>query len=167
MGYSEELEQVKQNHKRELEEASKGRVLAVDELQKSHDTTLANLKSEIAQLKSDLDDQREETQRAVSETATLKARSPPATPTPKAQTNGVISKDELAKLHQAHDAKVAELETEMEKRVQALTEEKDALRKAQDDLQSSLERKEMEREMYESAANEAEAEIKGCGHCSR
>ncbi|KAG8864312.1 hypothetical protein FRB96_006133 [Tulasnella sp. 330] len=158
-GFVEELGQVKQNHQRELEEASKNRVQALEELQKSHDEMLGKLKADLANVKTQLDDQREEAQRAVSEAAALKARSPPATPNAKAQTNGVVSKDDLAKLHQAHQAKVAELESDRDKRVKDVTEQNEALARSNAELQASLEHKEMERSMYEIEANDTQDEI--------
>ncbi|KAG9023813.1 hypothetical protein FRB95_012466 [Tulasnella sp. JGI-2019a] len=158
-GFVDELSQVKQNHQRELEEASKGRVLALDELQKTHDEALGKIKADLAHVKTELDDQREEAQRAVSEAAALKARSPPATPNAKAQTNGVVSKDDLAKLHQAHQAKVAELESEGERRMKEVTAQNDALLRSLAEMQASLEHKEMERSMYETDANETQEEI--------
>lgn len=151
--------QAKQNHQRELEEASKGRIQALEELQKSHDEALGKLKADLAHVKTELDDQKEEAQRAVSEAAALKARSPPVTPNPKAQTNGVVSKDDLAKLHQAHQAKMAELESDRDKRIRDVTEQNEALSRSHAELQASLEHKEMERSMYETEANETQEEI--------
>ena len=151
---------MKEHHQRELEEASTGRVQALDTQQKSHDDALGKLKAEIANLKSDLDDEREAKQRAVSEASALRTRTPPATPTPKAQANGsTVTKDDLAKLHQAHEAKLAETESEFAKQLESLREEKEVLAKEVTGIQSELEREKMEKGMYEEQANDAESEI--------
>ncbi len=118
---------------------------------------MASLKGELAQLKSELDDEREAKERALSEASTLKARSPPATPA-KAQPNGT-SPEDLAKLHQAHEAKVSELESTLTQQIKALQEEKDELAKAKVDVEKQLEREKLEKNMYEESSKEDEEEI--------
>lgn len=148
-----------QNHQGELEEASMRKVQALDDLQRQHDEALATLKVEIAQLKSELDDEREGKSRAVAEVNALRTRSPPATPQPKAQPNGAGSPEKISQLHQAHEAKVAEMESDFGKQIKILTEAKVTLAKENSDLQAQVAREKMEKEMYEEQANDAEAEI--------
>ncbi|KAG8906038.1 hypothetical protein FRC01_008155 [Tulasnella sp. 417] len=158
-GYAEEIAQMKQNHDRELEEASVRKVQALDDAQRQHDEALATLKVEIAELKSELDDEREAKSRAVAEANTLRTKSPPATPQPKAQPNGAGSPEKIAQLHQAHEAKLAEMESDFRKQIKLLTEEKAELAKANTGLEAQVAREKMEKEMFEEQANDAEAEI--------
>ncbi|KAG8907577.1 hypothetical protein FRB99_003501 [Tulasnella sp. 403] len=157
VAYTEELTQAKQHHQQELEEASKGRVEALEALQKAHDEALAALKVELAEVKSQLEDEREGKQQAVAEVVALRNRTPPATP--KAQANGVITKDELAKLHEAHDAKLSEVESTYQDTLKAVQAELFALKTELQDTKNDLDREKLEKGMYEEEAREGESEI--------
>lgn len=162
IGYTEELSQVKQNHEKELEAAASKHVDANEKLQKSHDEALAQLKLELATLKSDLEDEKEAKVRAITELSELKTRSPPATPSKPMVNGDGMSKEQVAKIHQAHEAKLAEMESDFHKQLEALREEKETSTKELQDLKGMLDRERMEKAMYEEQAADAEAEIERC-----
>lgn len=163
IGLMEELDQVKKNHQRELEEASRNKIKALEEHQAKSDEQLAKIKGDYALAQSALEDERVAKQQALAQVAAAKsAATPPATPKPNGSgPTGVITKEDLHKLHQANNLKLSELEAEHFKALQEEREVQDALKKEKEDLANEVARKEMERAMYEDEANSGAEEIEG------
>jgi hypothetical protein len=153
-------EQMTNNHKVELEEAAKGRADALQALKEAHEQDLARLNGERAQLLSNLEDEREAKEKALSQLELL-SRTPPASP---AKGNGVlpasvVPKEELEKLHQAHTLKVDELELAHKKALQAVQDELEESKKLQAELSEDNSRKALELNFTASEKDEAVEEL--------
>ncbi|KAJ7293443.1 hypothetical protein C8J57DRAFT_1269062 [Mycena rebaudengoi] len=120
------LQDMSNNHQAELEEAAKGRAEEVTKLRGTHDeeiTALVTQKSELLTKLSDLE----------GDLATLRATIDSEHTAPK--TNGTsavapqspgITKEELQRMHEAHNLKVHDMQAEHEKALKALQEQLDA-----------------------------------------
>ncbi|KAJ7492753.1 hypothetical protein FB451DRAFT_1219483 [Mycena latifolia] len=112
------LEEMSNNHATELEEAAKGRAEEVTKLRAAHDeeiTALVAQKSELLTKVSDLE----------GDFATLKASIDTEAAAPKPNGNG-ITKEELQRMHEAHNLKVHDMQAEHEKAIKALKDELEA-----------------------------------------
>jgi len=152
------LSEVSNNQTKELEEAAKGRAEEVMRLKATHEDEVAALvgqKSELATKLSDLE----------GEFATLKASAsaePPASP----KTNGMtqptspgVTKEELQRMHEAHNAKVHDLQAEHDKAFKALKESLDASLSKSEELQQEISRKAMEIKYLEQEQEESSDQI--------
>jgi len=145
------LSDILTNKTKELEEAAKGRAEDVIRLKVAHEEEIAALvgqKSELAIKLSDLE----------GELATLRASASVEIPTsPKTNgTNGTaqpvspgVTKEELQSMHEAHNAKVHDLQAEHDKALRALKESLDASLSRSEELQEEVARKEMEIRLLE------------------
>jgi DNA repair exonuclease SbcCD ATPase subunit len=154
------LTEMSESHSKELEEAAKGRAEEVTKLRAVHDEEVASLatqKSEMLTRLSDLE----------GELATLKASVAAEPPTsPKANGNGVahlpspgVTKEELQRMHEAHNLKLHDLQAEHEKALKALNEELDKSHSKADELQQDLARKAMEIKYLEQEQDDSQDQI--------
>ena len=152
------LSEVSNNQIKELEEAAKSRAEEVMRLNAAHEEEIAALvgqKSDLATKLSDLE----------GELATLKASTsadPPASP----KTNGTtqpassgVTKEELQRMHEAHNAKVHDLQAEHEKALKALKENLDASISKSEELQEEVTRKAMEIQLLEQEQEDSSDQI--------
>jgi conserved oligomeric Golgi complex subunit 6 len=152
------LSEVSNNQIKELEEAAKSRAEEVMRLNTAHEEEIAALveqKSDLATKLSDLE----------GELATLKASTsadPPASP----KTNGTtqpassgVTKEELQRMHEAHNAKVHDLQAEHEKALKALKENLDASISKSEELQEEVTRKAMEIQLLEQEQEDSSDQI--------
>ena len=155
------LSEASSNQTRELEEAAKGRAEEVTRIKAAHEVEVAALvgqKSELATSLSDLE----------GELATLKASAatePPASPKANG-TNGIaqptspgVTKEELQRMHEAHNAKVHDLQAEHEKALKALKESLDASLSKSAELRQEVTRKTMELNYLEQEQEESTDQI--------
>jgi DNA repair exonuclease SbcCD ATPase subunit len=155
------LSQVTDNHTKELEEAAKGRAEEVIRLKAAHEeevSTLVEQKSELATKLSDLE----------GELATLKAAAaaePPSSPKTNG-TNGItqpsspgVTKEELQSMHEAHNAKVHDLQAEHDKALKAFKESLEASQSKAKELQEEVSRKTMEIQYLEQEQEESADQI--------
>ncbi|KAJ7103667.1 hypothetical protein B0H15DRAFT_228317 [Mycena belliarum] len=153
------LEEMSNNHTAELEEAAKGRAEEVTKLRAAHDeevNVLVAQKSELLMRLSDLE----------GELATVKA-SIDAEVAPKANGNGAvappqspgITKEELQRMHEAHNLKVHDMQAEHEKAIKALKDELEAAETKVDGLNAEVARKAMEIQYLESDQDDTQERI--------
>lgn len=154
------LHDLSNNHATELEEAAKGRAEEVTKLRGAHDeevTTLATQKSELLIKLSDLE----------GELATLKASIEAEAAAPKSNGHGAvappqspgITKEELQRMHEAHNLKVHDMQAEHEKALKALEEKLETSETKVDELNAEVGRKAMEIQYLESDQDEQSERI--------
>jgi chromosome segregation ATPase len=155
------LSEMSNNQTKELEEAAKGRAEEAMRFKAAHDeevTVLVAQKSELATRLSDIE----------GELATLKASASVELPaSPKANgTNGTaqptspeVTKEELQRLHEAHNAKVHDLQAEHDKAINALKENLDMSLTKSEELQQEVTRKAMEIQLLEQEQEESSDQI--------
>lgn len=149
------LEEMSNNHTRELEAAATARTEEAMKLRGAYDEEVAALathKSELLTKLSDLE----------GELATLRATIDAEAAAPKTNGNGAapppqspgITKEELQRLHEAHNLKVHDLQAEHEKAIKAVKEELEASLTKVDELNAEVGRKAMEIQYLESDQDE-------------
>lgn len=154
------ISEMSQNHSTELELAAKARAEEVTKLRTEYEDEKATLLQEKTTLASRVSDLEGE---LATIRATLEAQSSaPAS----SKGNGVVpspaasvSKEDLQKLHEAHNLKVNDLEAQHERSLQDLRGELDTTVARTGELQNEIERKTMEINYLESEAEEKDDTI--------
>ncbi|KAJ7169747.1 hypothetical protein C8R46DRAFT_1265230 [Mycena filopes] len=146
------LQEMSNNHSTELEEAAKRRAEEVTKLRGAHDeevNTLVTTKSELLTRLSDLEGELATLRATIDSGAAPKSNGAVAAP----QSPG-ITKEELQRLHEAHNLKVGDLQAEHEKALKALADELEAAATKVDGLNAEVARKAMEIQYLESDQDE-------------
>lgn len=153
------INEMSENHKRAAEEAAESRAGEIMKLRSAHDEEVAALathKSELLVRLSDLE----------GELATAKASLEASAATTKHDTNGVtqpqspgVTKEELQRLHEAHNLKMNDVQAEHEKALKALREELEASHASVGDLKQEIGRKAMEIQYLEQEQDENQEQI--------
>ena len=152
------LGEMADNHVKELEEAAKGRAEEVTKLRTTHQEEVSVLAQEKAQLLTRLSDLEGELATAKA-AATAEPATPQKTNGSAHQRNASISREELQRLHEAHNAKMHDVQAEHDRAMRALREELDiALAKAEE-LQGEVARKAMEIQYLEQDQEESQDQI--------
>ena len=152
------LGEMADNHVKELEEAAKGRAEEVTKLRAAHQDEVQTLAQEKAQLLTRLSD-------LEGELATVKAAlsAEPATPQKTNgsahQRNASISREELQRLHEAHNAKMHDVQAEHERAMRVMREELEITRVKAEELQQEVTRKTMEIQYLEQDQEESQDQI--------
>ncbi|KAG2154706.1 hypothetical protein DEU56DRAFT_376039 [Suillus clintonianus] len=154
----ESLSEMSFNHTKELEEAARGRVEDVMSLRATHEEEIGRLaaqKSELSLKLSDLE----------GEIATLQAQiAAEAAAAPKS--NGVVSpsstmvtREELQRVHEAHNMKMHDVMADHERTVSDLRNEIDGLQSKLDEVHTDISRKTMEIQYLEQEQEESQDSI--------
>ncbi|KAG2044988.1 hypothetical protein BDR03DRAFT_848058 [Suillus americanus] len=154
----ESLAEMSSNHTKELEEAARGRVEDVMSLRATHEEEIGRLaaqKSELSLKLSDLE----------GEIATLQAQiAAEAAAAPR--NNGAMSpsltmvtRDELQRVHEAHNMKMQDIVADHERIVRDLRNEIDGLQNKLDDVHQDIARKSMEIQYLEQEQEESQDSI--------
>jgi chromosome segregation ATPase len=151
-----DMEAIKSAHKREVDELIGTHSEAVNAMKHAHKDALAKVAAERESLQSRFEDERDAKEKALAQVA-ASARTP-ASPRPSANTTGV-SKEELEKMHQAHNAMTIELEAEHAKAVQVLKDELEAKQHALETAEADASRKELEINFMMSEKEELDGEL--------
>ena len=152
------LGEMADNHVKELEEAAKSRAEEVTKLRAAHQEEVAALSEEKTKLVTRLSD-------LEGELATVKAAASAEPVTPQKtngtahQRNSSISREELQRLHEAHNAKMHDLQAEHARALRALREELDISLAKADELQQEVARKAMEIQYLEQDQEESQDQI--------
>ena len=153
------LGEMADNHVKELEEAAKGRAEEVTKLRTAHQEEVSALASEKAQLLTRVQD-------LEGELATVKAALAAGEPATPQKTNGSahhrsasISREELQRLHEAHNAKLHDVQAEHDRALRTLREELEIARVKADELQQEVSRKTMEIQYLEQDQEESQDQI--------
>ena len=155
----ESLTEMSKKHSQELEDAAKERANELTKLRATHDediTTFAREKSDLQIKLSDLE----------GEISTLKATLAAEQPAPKS--NGVpappqspgVTKEELARMHEAHNLKIGDLTAEHEKAMKALVARLEASESSVEQARQEVMRKAMEMDYMEKEREEDAEQIK-------
>lgn len=155
----ESLSEMSTNHSKELEEAARIRVEEVMRLRSIHDGelgTLAAQKSELTLSLSDLE----------GEIAMLKAQLTAVEPAAAPRSNGAVhastttvTREELQKVHEAHNLKMHDLQVEHAHVVRTLETEVRTLQTRLDEVQQDVARKSMEIQYLEQEQEESQDSI--------
>lgn len=153
---NESIADLSVRHGKDLEEAVEARTTEVTKLKSSYETELAQL----AKAKADLGRKLSDAQGEITTLrATITAR--PATPTSNrapghGRTNsGTVTKEEIQKMHEAHNLKMNDLQAEYEKELKELREELEAVNCRTKELESEVSRKAMEISYLEQEQEES------------
>lgn len=142
---NESIADMSHRHTRELEEATKARTTEVEKLKSAHERELAQAAKEKSNLTSKLSD-------VQGELATLKATitARPGTPTtPRSRGHGrsgsgAVAKEEIQKMHEAHNLKMNDLQADYDKKLKELREELEAANGRTKELETQVSQKTME-----------------------
>ena len=154
------LSQMSSNHAKELGEAAKARAEETTKLRAAHDAdieTFAAQKSELTIKVSDLE----------GELATLKASMASdhprsngvSVPHPPSPSSTGVTKEELQRMHEAHNLKMYDLQAEHDKAIKALQEELKTSNAKSEELQEEISRKAMEIKYLEQDQEESHEQI--------
>lgn len=154
------ISEMSNNHSKELEVAAQARAEEVSKLRAQHDEEVFSLRKEKSELNSRVTDLEGE---LTTLQATVAAQSAAST---SGKSNGVVatgsasvSKEDLQKLHEAHNMKLHDLEAQHERTVTSLRSELDETVSRTDELQNEVGRKSMEINYLETEAEEKEDTI--------
>lgn len=159
--FKESFQQIMLNHQTELEEAAKGHTEETIKLRESHAEQEASFKRDREELASRISE-------LEVELATLKAAMADTTmtvipSTPRKESNGnatTVTKEELQRMHEAHNLKLYEMESAHAQAVKALTEKLEAATILAEEQHAHAERLQMELTFTENSAEEMEDELK-------
>lgn len=153
---NESIADMSNRHTTDLEGAAKARATEVTELKKAHASELAHLDKERMNLARELSDTQSEMARLK---ATIATR--PITPTTTRSpghgrtSSGTVTKEEIQKMHEAHNLKMNDLQAGYEKKLKELREELEVLDWKSQELESEVERKTMEIKYLEQDQEES------------
>ncbi len=152
------LREITNNHATELEEAAKGRVEEVTKLRSTHDEEIARLSNEKVSLATRLSD-------LEGELATVKA-SVTSDPLTSPRSNGSahassssVTKEDLQRMHEAHNLKLYDLQAAHDKEMRALKDTLEENVAKATDLNRELERKNMEIQYLEQDQEDNQDQI--------
>lgn len=158
----ESFQQISENHQTELEAAATARAAEVTKLRAAHEEASTVLQKEHDELVSRISE-------LEVELATIKATTeaqPSAAPlSPRKDANGAlpgspaVTKEELQRMHEAHNLKLYELEASHEQTVKGLAEQLDAAMQQAEEQRKMAERLQMEVNFAEQTAEENEDEL--------
>lgn len=153
------LAEMTNNQAKELEEAAKSRAEEVTKLRAAHDEAVALLEAEKAALASYLSD-------VQGDLATLKASIGSEATAPKSNGNGSVhpqspgvTKEELQRMHEAHNLRIHDLQAEHEKTMKALNIKLEASEDKAAELHQEVGRKAMEIQYLEQDQEENQEQI--------
>lgn len=155
----ESMQAMGNNHQKELEEAAKGRAEEVSKLRAAHDMEIQSLvtdKGDLVTRLSDLEGELLSSRASATSTgnpASLKRNGSAAAP---AET---VTKDELLRMHEAHNLKMNDLQAEHDKEIRALQEQLDATNTRASEVEQDLDRKKMEILYLEQDQEESQDQI--------
>lgn len=160
----ESFSQISANHDRELEDKIQQHIEEIQALKTQFAKERTQFDAVKARLQADLEDEKVAKEHAKAEA--LAAQTALQTPPMSPKQNGnahpptpMVAREELQKIHEAHSAKVSELEAEHTKGVRLLKDEVSGLQKLITELQGSLDSKCLELQFAASEKEELEDEL--------
>jgi len=158
----ESFEEMAASHQRDLEEAAKSRVEAVQALRAELEEAKRSWAAERGKLIQDLEDERvaKERARAEAQAAQTALQTPPMSPKANGgQPSQMVPREELLKVHEAHSAKLAEIEASSAKAMERLKQEVEELREESAELKGQLSSKTLELKFLGEEKAELEEEL--------
>jgi len=158
----ESFTEISTNHEGELEEKTRLHVEQIQKLKAELEEERASFAQVRTKLESELEDERVAKERAKAEAlaAQTALQTPPMSPKP----NGnapmpMVPKEELQKLHEAHCAKLSELEADYQKVQEDLEEQLRAMRGNYEEANAALQSKTLELQFTESEKQDLESDV--------
>lgn len=152
------LREISLNHSKELEEAAKGRAEEVTKLRANHQSEIDQLNNDRNELATRLTDLQGELATVKASISADPLKSPKGNGTAHARTSSV-TRDELQKVHEAHNLKLYDLQAEHDRRLLQMQKELDEVRSTADTLNQELSRKNMEIQYLEQDQEENQDQI--------
>ena len=157
---NESIADMSNRHTKDLEDATKARATEVAKLKSAHESQLSRISKEKSDLASRLSD-------AQSEISTFKATiaARPSTPTATRTRghgrtgSGTVAKEEIQKMHEAHNLKMNDLHADYERQLKELREELEVANGRTKELESEVSKKAMEISYWEHDEEEAQDTI--------
>jgi chromosome segregation ATPase len=140
----ESIQEMGNNHRKELEEAAEGRAEEVSKLRAAHDAEIQSLvtaKADLVTRLSDLEGELLSLRASAASTGSAASPKRNGSATAPAET---VTKDELLRMHEAHNLKMNDLQAGHDKEIRALQEQLDATRTRASEVEQDLDRKKME-----------------------
>lgn len=157
------LTEMSDKHQHDIEESAKDRAEEALKLAAAHDKEIKALASQKHDLLIRLSDLEGELSTAKAALSAAQTASPKPNGTPsRAPASPGVSKEELAKLHEAHTHKVYDLQAEHEQVLKVLREELQKAQEGNTQLKQEVERKNMEMRYLESDLEEIQGEVTEC-----
>ena len=155
----ESMHEMGKNHQMELEETAQRRAEEVSKLRAAHDAEIQSIVADKSKLVTRLSD-------LEGEVATLRAYATPTEAAASPRRNGspsvpaeTVTKEELQQLHEAHNLKINDLQTQHDKAVRILQDQVDAAVAKVNEMEQDLERKKMEIRYLEQDQEESQDQI--------
>lgn len=162
----ESFHEMAESHQRDLEEAAKSRVEAVQELKKQLDEEKAGWAAEKRKLVQELEDERvaKEQAKAEAHAAQTALQTPPMSPKANGQPSQHVPREELLKVHEAHTTKMAEVDAAHTKEVTALKKQIADLTTESNELKNTLSSRNLELQFLGDEKTELEEEVERLKH---
>ena len=155
----ESMQEMGRNHQMELEEAAKGRAEEASKLRAAHDEEIQSIVADKSNLVTRLSD-------LEGEVATLRAYATPMGAIASPKRNGsapvpaeTVTKEELQRLHEAHNLKINDVQAQHDKAMRALQEQVEAAAAKANEMEQDLARKKMEILYLEQDQEESQDQI--------
>ena len=157
----ESLHEMTESHQRDLQEAAKSRVEALQALKAELEEAKKAWAAERTKLSQDLEDERvaKEQAKAEAQAAQTALQTPPMSPKANGQPSQMVPREELLKIHEAHSAKLAEIEAQSSKEVEKWKKEIAELREQATELQTQLSSRTLELKFLGDEKTELEEEV--------
>lgn len=155
------MAELSDNHKKELEEAARIRADEILKLRSEHDrevTTFATQKSQLLVKLSDLEGELATVKADIAAQGSSSSRSN-GNVISQSATSPAVTKEELAKLHEAHNLKIYDLQAEHDKSAKHARDELEAAYNKISELQQDITRKAMEIQYLEQDQEESQEQI--------
>ena len=158
----ESFTEINANHERELEEKTEQYVEQTQKLKAELEEERASFAQARTKLESELEDERVAKERAKAEAlaAQTALQTPPMSPKPNGNApTPMVPREELQQLHEAHSAKLSELEADYQKALETLEEQLRAMKENFEGANAALQSKTLELQFTESEKQDLESEL--------
>jgi chromosome segregation ATPase len=158
----ESFAEISANHDRELEEKTQLHVEQTQKLRAELEEERAAFAQTRTKLESELEDERVAKERAKAEAlaAQTALQTPPMSPKPNGNApTPMVPREDLQKLHEAHCAKVSELEVDYQKAVENLEEQLRVVKGDYEEANAALQSKTLELKFTDSEKQDLENEL--------
>ncbi|KAI0307708.1 hypothetical protein B0F90DRAFT_1621431, partial [Multifurca ochricompacta] len=155
----ESMQEMSKNHHMELEEAAKGRAEEVSKLRAVHDAEIQSLVADKSNLVTKLSDLEGELVTLRASAASAEAASSPKRNGSAAVPVETVTKEELQRMHEAHNLKINDLQAQHDKDVRYFQEQLDDAVARANRAEQDLERKKMEIAYLEQDQEESQDQI--------
>ncbi|KAJ3516465.1 hypothetical protein NLJ89_g1112 [Agrocybe chaxingu] len=153
------MHELSEKHSKELEEAAKARADEILKVRSAHDAEINKLATQKSELLVSLSDLQGELATAKAALAAQATASPKSNGSSHPPTSPGVTKEELTKLHEAHNLKIHDLQAEHEKAMRLAREDLDKALDKIGELNQDLSRKAMEIQYLEQDQEENQEQI--------